>query len=227
MRQSSHRGRGFSLIELLVVITIISILAGILFPVFAQARNAAYQTVTMSNIRQIGIASEMYEGDWEDVVPSATDGFPGAYRLGGWVYYTAFDDSFDVSQGALYPYVKNREIYISPADPWSRQRGLSFGLNGCLTTANFVNGQYAGIWSGRPLSIVPEPAITMEFGEESRPEAPEITSTNDGFINPEMDQVSTRWKGGSNVMFVDKHAKNMKVSGRGTALLTGGQAACF
>lgn len=61
--------KGFTLIELLVVITIIVILAAILFPVFAQAREAARQSVCLSNIRQIGMAAAMYIQDYDEVMP--------------------------------------------------------------------------------------------------------------------------------------------------------------
>ena len=59
--------RAFTLIELLVVIAIIAILAAILFPVFAQAKNAAKQAVCISNMKQLGLASQIYLGDNDDV----------------------------------------------------------------------------------------------------------------------------------------------------------------
>src|SRR5688500_10202494 len=65
----SHLGRGFTVIELLVVIAIIAILAGILFPVFAQAREKARAATCASNLRQIGMAIAMYRTDWEHYVP--------------------------------------------------------------------------------------------------------------------------------------------------------------
>jgi prepilin-type N-terminal cleavage/methylation domain-containing protein len=58
------RRHGFTLIELLVVIAIIAILAAILFPVFAQARAKARTATTISNLRQIGLASMMYAQDY-------------------------------------------------------------------------------------------------------------------------------------------------------------------
>lgn len=61
--------RAFTLIELLVVIAIIAILAAILFPVFAQAKSAAKKAVCLSNIKQAALASVMYAGDFDDVLP--------------------------------------------------------------------------------------------------------------------------------------------------------------
>ena len=59
----------FTLIELLVVIAIIAILAAILFPVFAQARESARQTTCLSNMRQIGLAVRMYTQDYDETLP--------------------------------------------------------------------------------------------------------------------------------------------------------------
>ncbi len=63
--------RGFTLIELLVVVTIIGLLAALLFPVFAKAREQARQTVCVSNLRQIGLAIQMYQADHNNVPPEA------------------------------------------------------------------------------------------------------------------------------------------------------------
>lgn len=94
--------RGFTLIELLVVIAIIAILAAILFPVFARAREKARQTSCLSNLKQIGLALQMYAQDYDMLLPLAneypgTDGPPGLYDV-------------------IEPYVKNEQIFRCPSD---------------------------------------------------------------------------------------------------------------
>src|ERR687896_603189 len=60
------RKKAFTLIELLVVIAIIAILAAILFPVFAQAKLAAKQATSLSNVKQFALGAIMYQGDYDD-----------------------------------------------------------------------------------------------------------------------------------------------------------------
>jgi prepilin-type N-terminal cleavage/methylation domain-containing protein len=90
----------FTLIELLVVIAIIAILAAILFPVFAQAREKARQATCLSNLKQLGTATQMYMQDYE-----------GSYPLAWWP--APADYGFDY---ALFPYVKNLGVYNCPSN---------------------------------------------------------------------------------------------------------------
>ncbi len=97
----ARRTRGFTLIELLVVIAIIAILAAILFPVFAQAKNAAKTTSCISNIKQLGTATAMYANDNDDGTPM--------YE------YVDADGYFECLPRILYPYVKSPQMFYDPA----------------------------------------------------------------------------------------------------------------
>jgi len=70
VRRATKPFGAFTLIELLVVIAIIAILAAILFPVFARAKEAAKKTACLSNLRQIGTAMMLYQGDFDDGYPN-------------------------------------------------------------------------------------------------------------------------------------------------------------
>ena len=98
MRQSRF---AFTLIELLVVIAIIAILAAILFPVFAQAREKARQTSCLSNMKQLGLGLNMYAQDYDGALMQTTYEVPNLKIH--WSY-------------VLQPYVKNENIFVCPSD---------------------------------------------------------------------------------------------------------------
>jgi len=123
------RRRGFTLIELLVVIAIIAILAAILFPVFAQAREKARQTGCLSNFNQIGKATIMYKGDYDETM------FPFMYGPGdgGFSYNWQIDFTWPQMQA---PYVKNWMVYRCPSDAKAREDVLlaDMGANNASPT---------------------------------------------------------------------------------------------
>lgn len=99
---------GFTLIELLVVIAIIAILAAILFPVFAKAREKARQISCASNEKQLGLAFTQYSQDFDEQYPCPLSGM-SAGALRGW--------TGEGWAGELYPYIKSKKVFICPDDP--------------------------------------------------------------------------------------------------------------
>jgi prepilin-type N-terminal cleavage/methylation domain-containing protein/prepilin-type processing-associated H-X9-DG protein len=110
----STRRRGFTLVEMLVVISIVVILAAILFPVFSQAREAARQTTCLSDLRQMSLAISMYVQD-QDAYPMA------AYVVGG------EERRWHV---VVQPYIKNTAVFVCPSSGWRFDaRNLGYGYN--------------------------------------------------------------------------------------------------
>jgi prepilin-type N-terminal cleavage/methylation domain-containing protein/prepilin-type processing-associated H-X9-DG protein len=127
MTASSRR---FTLIELLVVIAIIAILAAILFPVFAQAREKARGAVCLSNLKQLGLAFSLYQQDFDELLPDRRDlkttlgykpwgsAWPTSDPRGGWVGVV------------LAPYLKSLEILSCPSVSGAMRGAIQAEQNG-------------------------------------------------------------------------------------------------
>jgi prepilin-type N-terminal cleavage/methylation domain-containing protein/prepilin-type processing-associated H-X9-DG protein len=119
---SQHKA--FTLIELLVVIAIIAILAAILFPVFAQARERARQISCLSNARQLGTANTMYLQDYDETILPSTN------------YAVPTSDPLRIWSPMIQPYVKSEGIFNCPsasgakyAASWANRGEMSIGYN--------------------------------------------------------------------------------------------------
>jgi prepilin-type N-terminal cleavage/methylation domain-containing protein/prepilin-type processing-associated H-X9-DG protein len=125
---NSHRGtnvRGFTIVELLVVVAILAILASILFPVFALARTAAKKTASLSNLRQIGLAWSMYNADYDDTlmrvhIPEGTKEY---------YWWASWDGTTEKpGEGLLYPYTHSQGIDVDPS--FDNKLRTDIGLTG-------------------------------------------------------------------------------------------------
>ena len=129
---------GFTLIELLVVIAIIAILAAILFPVFAQAREKARQTSCLSNMKQLGLAFNLYLDDYDECLPGGAPYISGP-NMGDWVGMTKWGEPCTAEHpmrpedGSLFPYVKNVQVFLCPSAEKTRPLRLSYSVNCALT----------------------------------------------------------------------------------------------
>ena len=210
-----HRTRvwssGFTLIELLVVIAIIGILAAILFPVFARARENARRASCASNLKQMGLAFIQYAQDYDERLPNATDGAAGVNQAGGWMLYrffpanTATSRQFFPTQGGLYPYTKSELVYICPSDTVGQVSGNSYAINCCT-----MGQGSAGHVAGKSLAAFESTAQWMLLGEEGilNGEPAHQNSTDDGFFNfGAANTLAERHFNGSNMLFLDGHVK--------------------
>ncbi len=217
--RKSPRETGFTLIELLVVIAIIAILAAILFPVFAQARESARRTQCLSNIRQTGTAMYMYIQDYDETTPAVVHGSG-----------TLENDFYAIIQ----PYVKNVQMFYCPdRTEWTmpsgdncsgqpltnpQQRCIGYGYNwGILSSVragmigNRIHFTGGYIEPGISLASIVAPADMMVYGDTG--DNPRYTICSN-YIFQYYTNITRngqlRHGGNLNINFADGHAKAMR-----------------
>jgi prepilin-type N-terminal cleavage/methylation domain-containing protein/prepilin-type processing-associated H-X9-DG protein len=193
--------RGFTLIELLVVIAIIAILAAILFPVFARARAKAQQTVCLSNMKQLGLALNMYASDYDQSYLCAAQVDPTTYML------------FNVQpwRPAIDPYVKNQNVFYCPG------KASPAGYT-AADDSDYVANLYVAC--GMPESLIVDTSEAIAFAERSNNPVSNgilvcqyLTYCDCSFPYPDASTSfwplldGARHNAGANYTFLDGHAK--------------------
>lgn len=211
----SHKRAAFTLVELLTVIAIISILASILLPAFATAREKARQTACMSNMRQLGLAFTIYAQDYDEGFPGAGSGgtliAPCILRPNtgsGWIRDQRITDEtykcdrtvLPVPNGALYSYTKNERIYVCPSDPSSDTKTLSYSMNERLDNQGLPQVQ-----SPSSCVLLVDESKTLNDGFFALPTQSNPPPGPDMFL--ETDRPTDKHNGGANYSYVDGHAK--------------------
>jgi prepilin-type N-terminal cleavage/methylation domain-containing protein/prepilin-type processing-associated H-X9-DG protein len=236
---TNRKSRAFTLIELLVVIAIILILASILFPVFARARENARKASCLSNLKQMGLAWMMYTQDYDEkALPSGTlsmassgcpDGTGGInYNATLWDGAHAFlSGTSDPLQSPMYPYMKNTQFTGCPSannvapDLWGTTNygyniayvGGYGGFVECYLTT-FPQGAVAAPAS---LASITRPSETVLFGDSAYYDSATNSAKRYPFLFPPSfksvwaEDAHALHNGMANMVFVDGHAKSVKV----------------
>jgi prepilin-type N-terminal cleavage/methylation domain-containing protein/prepilin-type processing-associated H-X9-DG protein len=182
--------RAFTLVELLVVIAVIAILAAMLLPAIAKAKDQAWSTKCLSNYKQIGIACVMYSNDNADSLAMSS------HQHASWL-------------GTLQPYLGGTNLWRCPRDP-NKTRNYSSALNDFLLPPEFP-----GLKNYTTVASVPAPPETFTMGECATNNvgadhfhfAPPDGSFLPDFFKAQVDV--TRHGSTANYLFVDGHVERM------------------
>jgi len=199
--------RAFTLIELLVVIAIIAILAAILFPVFAKAREKARQTSCLSNVKQLSLAWLQYAQDYDETVCLSYHYSADWSQEYAWDYHVDWNTG-TYTEGLLGPYTKSGAINACPTftgNTWGRP------CSGYAYNANYIGGDLAAATPIPPttLGAIAQPAETVIFADAAWGNP----LSGCQYLRPPSDplanygKVHFRHNGTANVAYADGHAK--------------------
>ncbi|MFP3903937.1 MAG: prepilin-type N-terminal cleavage/methylation domain-containing protein [Armatimonadota bacterium] len=195
------RRDGFTLIELLVVIAIIAILAAILFPVFARAREKARQSSCLNNVKQLNLALQMYAQDYDENITYA--------------WYESPDASTWWEK--LEPYSKNKQIWVCPSkdfghatesNPYPDPIGYGWNYNNMPYRTKYPSGRTALAEWDYPAEVLVFACNAQNasnryiYAYTDYPDRWPDNGSNIGMVHNE----------GTNIGFLDGHAKWMSVT---------------
>jgi len=201
-----HRRSGFTLVELLVVIAVLAVLAALLFPVLQSARHKAWEATCASNLRQLGVAVEMYAQDHDER-------FPPSYVLGASPYASWRE--------AVQPYAVSRDLLGCPA--WEHRGAkagelppelqATYAMNAWLSPPDLTA---AGGAAGGPVGLgsVEQPAGTVMLCDAGYSNVPVALDWDHYLTLGMQEQVlpTERHHDAANFCFVDGHVKKLPES---------------
>jgi len=218
--------RAFTLVELLVVISIIAVLAAILLPAMSRSQSVAQSVKCQANLRQMGSALTLFTNENNNILPNSAYGSPAAPTTNGATYKW---------MDAIFPYAPKERIFLCPSDPGAKYtyaKNLVAGASSTDYGSYGLNGAYrdAGDAQTPPRSAaylvnrlqIAEPARTVWVTDtNNRGEAngsfgfswansgsnPTITSTSPR----QLEKIIERHRGGTNTLFCDGHVELRKL----------------
>ena len=168
---AARRAPGFTLIELMLVIAIIAILSALLLPALARAKTSAQRAVCDGNLRQLGLATEIYLGDSGGFFfnrcqpPSAA----GQQWWFGWLASGAEGQrAFDLSTGVLFPYLHGSDVRLCPSPAWNSPQ---FKLKGTNVIFSYGGNAFLFPAQNRPAvnaNKISRPADTALFADAAQ-----------------------------------------------------------
>jgi len=169
--RQSKIGNGFTLVELLVVIAIIAILAAMLLPVLGRGKMSAQRAACENNLRQLGLAMEMYLGDNASFFFNrcAAPTIAGQQWWFGWLASGAEGQrAFDLSTGVLFPYLHGSDVRLCPSPVWDSPQ---FKLKGTNVIFSYgCNSYLFAAQNQEPVSAgnILQPADTALFADTAQ-----------------------------------------------------------
>jgi len=234
-RISKCRNKGLTLVEMLIVLAIIGVIAAILLPVLGKARESGRRTACLSNLKQLGLAFNMYTQDANRKYPFAGVYTPFAGHSTGWApgngHWVAGRPNEPIAcvgpgnpagctevgqyingwkaipeEGALFSYVRSTQVYMCPSNDTAVKKRMSYSMNCAVSGLNDVKMR--------------QPSEIVLLVDEEKANDGYFFAVDDGGPNPagstfgmpagptdSTDALDTVHNGGGNLLFCDGHAK--------------------